>query len=105
MDKAYVRSVYRRLYRASQAAVRHRGPQKYIIRDHLRHVFRTGTSMPSPTELANTEAFLWTAGRRRGIENNIVSGIMNMQWGRLYATRAPYSPLLGIGGCGVGTDR
>lgn len=96
MDKAYVRSVYRRFYRASQAAVRHRGPQKYIIRDHLRHLFRTGTSMPSPTELANTEEFLWTAGRRRGIENNIVSSMMNMQWARLYAARGPYSPLLGL---------
>jgi hypothetical protein len=87
MDKAYIRSVYRRLYRAGQAAVRHRSPQKYMMRQQLHYAFRTGTTMPTPTEIANTEAFLRTAGRRRGIENNIVSGMMNMAWSRKYGPR------------------
>jgi len=82
MDKAYVRSIYRRLWRASQYAVQYRAPGKYVMRDKLRLAFRTETQLPSATEINNTEQFLRTAGRRRGMENNIVKGICLVHWNR-----------------------
>jgi len=93
MDKAYIRSVYRRLYRAGQAAVRHRAPKKYLMRQQIRLAFRNGTTMPTSLEIDNTVAFLRTAGHRRGIENNIVSTMMNMAWNRNYGLKMMYSPL------------
>jgi len=82
MDKAYVRSVYRRLWRAGHIAIQNRTPERYIIRDKLRYAFRNETSLPSPTEIDNTERFLLTAGRRRGVENNIVKGLCLVHWKR-----------------------
>jgi hypothetical protein len=82
MDKAYLRSVYRRLWRAGHYAVQDRFPAKAQIRMKLRVAFRTGRDMPTPVEIDNTEQFLRTAGRRRGIENNIVRGMCNVDWSR-----------------------
>src|SRR5271170_3695047 len=84
MDKAYVRSIYRRLWRAGHIAVQNRIPAKYTIRDKLRHAFRTETKIPSPQEVDNTEFFLRTAGRRRGIENNIVRSLCLVYWDRAF---------------------
>jgi hypothetical protein len=75
MDKASIRSLYRRLWRAGHYAVQNRSPPKHIIRAKLRHAFRTETQLPSAIELANTEQFLRTAGRRRGLENNVVKNL------------------------------
>jgi hypothetical protein len=75
MDKATIRSTYRRLWRAAHAAIQNHGPEKIAIRNKLRHAFRTETTLPSPIEIANTERFLWIAGRRRGVENNVVKNL------------------------------
>lgn len=82
MDKAYIRSVYRRLWRAGHYAVQNRVPAKYAIRDNLRLAFRTETQLPTAIEIENTEQFLRTAGRRRGLENNIVRNICHIHWNR-----------------------
>ena len=82
MDLAHVRSVYRRLWRAGHYAVQYRAPGKYAIRDKLRHAFRTENQLPTTTEIDNTERFLRTAGRRRGLENNIVRGLCLIHWER-----------------------
>jgi hypothetical protein len=82
MDKAYIRSVYRRLWRASHYAIQNRYPAKHSIRGKLRHAFRTETDLPTPSELDNTEQFLRTAGRRRGIENNVIKTLCHVHWSR-----------------------
>jgi len=87
MDKAYLRSAYRRLWRAGHAAVQNRGPQKYQIRDKLRHAFRTETQIPSAKEIDNTVEFLRTAARRRGLENNIVKSLCHVHFNRSRKTR------------------
>lgn len=87
MDKAYIRSIYRRLWRAAHYAVQNRNPSKYIVRAKLRHAFRTETQLPSAVELDNTEQFLRTAGRRRGLENNIVKSLCTIHWYRARGKR------------------
>ena len=82
MDNAHLRSVYRRLWRAGHYAVQNRAPAKHAIRAKLRHAFRTETQVPTKTEIDNTEQFLLTAGRRRGMENNIVRGLCLVHWKR-----------------------
>jgi hypothetical protein len=82
MDKAYIRSLYRRLWRAAHYAVQNRNPEKRIIRAKLRHAFRTETQLPPAIELDNTEQFLLTAGRRRGLENNVVKNLCAIHWYR-----------------------
>ena len=82
MDKGYIRSLYRRLWRAGHYAVQNRAPAKYIVRQKLRHAFRTETEIPNAREIANTETFLRTAGRRRGVENNIVRTLCQVDWSR-----------------------
>lgn len=87
MDKACIRSIYRRLWRAAHYAVQNRNPSKHIIREKLRHAFRTETQLPSTVELDNTEQFLLTAGRRRGLENNVVKSLCMIHWYRARGKR------------------
>jgi hypothetical protein len=87
MDKAYIRSIYRRLWRASHLAIQNRPARRYTIRSKLRHAFRTETTIPSPLEVANTEAFLRTAGRRRGIENGVVKALCHVHHDRIVNKR------------------
>lgn len=82
MDKAFLRSVYRRLWRAGHYAVQYRAPGKYAIRETLRRAFRTESQLPTAVEIDNTEQFLRTAGRRRGMENNIVRGLCLIHYNR-----------------------
>jgi hypothetical protein len=83
MDKAYLRSVYRRFWRAGHIAIQDRSPQKPIIREKLRYAFRNETSLPPATAIDNTVQFLLTAGRRRGVENNVIRGLCQVYWRRL----------------------
>jgi hypothetical protein len=87
MDKAYIRSIYRRLWRASHIAIQNRPAPRYAVRAKLRHAFRTETTIPSPAQVANTEAFLRTAGRRRGVENGVVKALCHVHWDRMYNKR------------------
>ena len=95
MDKAYIRSIYRRLWRAGHYAVQNRLPAKYAIRDIIRHAFRTETQLPTATELENTERLLRTAGRRRGLENNIVRNLCHVHWSRARKKKSvPWSSIV-----------
>jgi hypothetical protein len=87
MDKAYIRSLYRRFWRAAHYAVRNRVPERYAIRDKLRYAFRTETELPHSAEIDNTIQFLRTAGRRWGVENDIVSRICHVHWSRSHKSR------------------
>jgi hypothetical protein len=82
MDTAYVRSVYRRLWRAGHYAVLNRYPARKAIRTKLRYAFRNETQLPSPEEIENTERFLLAAGRRRGLENNVVNNLCHVHYNR-----------------------
>jgi hypothetical protein len=82
MDKAYIRSVYRRLWRAAHYAVQYRKPAINQVRSKLRYTFRNETTIPSPEVIARTEQFLRTAGRRRGTENNVVKNMCFVHWSR-----------------------
>ena len=82
MDKAYVRSVYRRLWRAAHIAVHNRAPSKGPIRNILRNAFRTETQLPSAQEIENTEQFLLTAGRRKGVEARVVKNLCQVYFAR-----------------------
>jgi hypothetical protein len=87
MDKSYIRSIYRRLWRASHIAIHNRPAPRHAIRAKLRHAFRTETSVPSELEVTNTEAFLRTAGRRRGVENRVVKALCHVDWDRMVNKR------------------
>ena len=92
MDSAHVRSVYRRLWRAGHYAVQNRAPAKYTIRDKLRYAFRTETKLPTALEIDQTEQFLRTAGRRRGVENNVVRTLCFLHWDRSKKPRYKIAP-------------
>jgi hypothetical protein len=87
MDKATIRSIYRRLWRAGHYAVQNRKPATHAIRYKLRQAFRTETSLPPLEVIANTEQFLRTAGRRRGMENNVVKNLCFLHWSRVFMFR------------------
>jgi hypothetical protein len=91
MDKAYLRSAYRRLWRAAHHAVQNRYPQKRTIREKLRYAFRHEESPASAIEIDNTEQFLLTAGRRRGVENQVVKGLCMVHWSRAESNRSAFS--------------
>lgn len=79
---ANIRNAYRRLWRAGHIAVQNRSPGKYTIRNKLRHAFRTESSLPSADVTNNTEQFLLTAGRRRGVETRVVKALCMVDWKR-----------------------
>src|SRR5438552_10040704 len=93
MNNAYNHRVYRRLWRTGHYAVQNRPPAKYAIRETLRRAFRTGNQLPTPIEIDNTEQFLRTAGRRRGLENNIVKSLCQVHYSR---SRRNMFPTFGI---------
>jgi len=82
MDKAHVRSVYRRLWRAGHIAIHNRSPFKRQIRSILRDAFRNETQLPCAQEIDNTEQFLLTAGRRKGVEARVVRNLCHVHYVR-----------------------
>ena len=83
MSTQYIRSIYRRLWRASTLAVKDDPEGLRVIRNKLRTSFRTETVPPTPIEVHNTERFLRVAGKRRGVEIHVVRNLLLVEWDRL----------------------
>jgi hypothetical protein len=71
---------YRHLYKASLYAVRYSKPNRYIVRDAIRHAFRGSPATAfNFDKISRTLEFLEGAGRESGIESQILKSLCKVE--------------------------
>lgn len=72
---------YRRLYRQALHAVRYAVPARYVVRDELRHAYRSGSAANFSHEKINrTVAFLKSATEKAGTAHKILKNLIHVWW-------------------------
>jgi hypothetical protein len=83
MTSREVIQAYRHLYQHSLRAVQYAKPQRYVVRDRLRHAFRN--SRPEDLDqdkIAKTLEFLDGAARVKGLEHRMLKTLLHVWWCR-----------------------
>lgn len=85
---------YRAVYKAGLAAVQHSSPARFAIRDKVRKAFRSSdASQFSQQRVDNTVEFLKIAGKRKGIEHDIVRNLCLVHYWQVMGKKVFVRPM------------
>lgn len=77
IDRIAILHAYRRLYRHALEATQYATPARHVIRDTMRHAFRTEPAQNfSPQKVNNTLEFLKRAQQEAGIEHRLLKHLL-----------------------------
>ena len=72
---------YRHLYRHALQAVQYAVPPRYVVRDELRHAYRSGLAADFNREKVDkTVAFLQSATENTGMAHKILKNLIHVWW-------------------------